>query len=106
MERFQRAEVDEREKPETHNHYNNLWSPQRCTVVYIGTVAIGLTIIELSENAEARYVNGEYMRLSDYTPKRRGRHLADRCWTSTHDFPTGRLCLQAYSPYPLAKWTR
>ena len=44
--------------------------------------------------------------MSDYTPKRRGRHLADRCWTSTHDFPTGRLCLQAYSPYPLAKWTR
>lgn len=105
-ERFRRVEVDERENPEKHNHYNNLWSPQRCTVVYIGTVAIGLTIIELSENVEARYVNGEYMRLSDYTRKRRGRHLADRGWISTHDFPTGRLCLQAYSPYPLAEWTR
>ena len=22
----------------------------------------------------------------------------------THDFPTGRLCLQAYSPYPWANW--
>ena len=26
----------------------------RCTVVYIGTVAIGLTIIEMSEDAEVR----------------------------------------------------
>jgi len=105
-ERFQRTEVDEREVPEKHRNYNDLWSPQRCTVVYIGTVAIGLTIIELSENAEARYVNGEYVRLSDYTPKRRDRYVADRGWTSTHDFPTGRLCLQAYSPYPRAQWTQ
>lgn len=105
-ERFHRAEVDEREVPEKHRNYNDLWSPQRCTVVYIGTVAIGLTIIELSENVEARYVNGEYVRLSDYTPKRRDRYVADRGWTSTHDFPTGRLCLQAYSPYPRAEWTQ
>ena len=105
-ERFQRAEVDEREVPEKHRNYNNLWSPQRCTVVYIGTVAIGLTIVELSENVEARYVNGEYVRLSDYASKRRGRYVADRGWTSTHDFPTGRLCLQAYSPYPRTQWTQ
>lgn len=32
--------------------------------------------------------------------------MADRGWTSTHDFPTGRLCLQAYSPYPRAEWTQ
>jgi hypothetical protein len=105
-ERFQRAEVDEREVQEKHRNHNNLWSPQRCTVVYIGTVAIGLTIIELSENVEARYVNGEYVRLSDYVPKRRGRYVADSGWTSTHDFPTGRLCLQAYSPYPRTQWTQ
>ena len=71
-----------------------------------GSVAIGLTLIELSENVESRYVNGEYVRLSDYVPKRRDRYVADRGWTSTHDFPTGRLCLQAYSPYPLAQWTQ
>jgi hypothetical protein len=105
-ERFRRAEIDEREVTEMRLDYNNLWSPQRCTVVYIGTVAIGLTIIELSENIEARYVNGEYVRLSDYVPKRRGRYVPDSGWTSQHDFPTGRLCLQAYSPYPLAQWTQ
>jgi hypothetical protein len=38
--------------------------------------------------------------------KRRGRYAQDYGWTSTHDFPTGRLCLQAYSPYPRANWTQ
>ena len=28
----------------------------------------------------------------------------DHTWTTTRDFPTGRLCLQAYSPYWRAKW--
>ena len=78
----------------------------RCTVVYIGTVAIGLTVIEMSEAAEGRYVNGEYVRLTDFVPKRRSRYAQDSGWTSTHDFPTGRLCLQAYSPYPRANWTQ
>jgi hypothetical protein len=104
-EQFCRAKVDERENPEKSRYYNNLWAPQRCTIVYIGTVAIGLTIIELSENVEARYVNGEYVRLSD-VPKWRDRYVADRGWTSTHDFPTGRLCLQAYSPYPRVQWSQ
>ncbi len=105
-ERFHRAQVDERENPGKGHHHNNLWSPMRCPVVYIGTVAIGLTVIEMSEEAEARYVNGEYVRLTDYVPKRRGRYAQDYGWTSTHDFPTGRLCLQAYSPYPRADWTQ
>lgn len=105
-EYFHRPEVDERENPETQNHYNNLWSPQRCTVAYIGTVAIGITIIELSERLEAKYVNGEYVRVSDYVPKRRGSHALDSGWTSKHNFPTGRLCLQAYSPYPRTEWTQ
>jgi hypothetical protein len=105
-EQFHRAEVDERENPEKNRYYNNLWAPQRCTVVYIGTVAFGLTVIEMSEEVEARYVNGEYVRLSDYVPKRRGRHALDSGWTSKHEFPTGRLCLQAYSPYPHAQLTQ
>jgi hypothetical protein len=61
-EQFHRAKVDERENPGKGHHHSDLWSPMRCTVVYIGTVAIGLTVIEMSEEAAARYVNGEYVR--------------------------------------------
>jgi hypothetical protein len=39
-------------------------------------------------------------------PKRRGRYAQAHGRTSTHDFPTGRLCLQAYSPYPRTEWTQ
>ena len=105
-EGFRRATVDQREDSATPLRYTDLWSPGRYTVAYVGTVAIGLTVIELSEEAEARYVDGEYVRLSDYVPKRRGRHALDHDWISKHVFPTGRLCLQAYSPYPRAEWTQ
>ena len=105
-ELFHRAQIEERENPGKGHHHNDLWSPIRCTVTYIGTVAIGLTVIEMSEEAEARYVNGEYVRVIDYIPKRRGRYAEDRVWTSTRAFPTGRLCLQAYSPYPRAAWSQ
>lgn len=105
-EHFHRAEVDQRENPGKDNHYNDLWSPMRPTVVYIGTVAIGLSVIEMSERVEARYVKGEYVRLNSDAPKQRGRYATDNGWTTMHEFPTGRLCLQAYSPYPRAKWTR
>ena len=103
-----RAAIEERENPPKREHgyrHQSFWSPLRCTVVYVGTVAIGLTIIEMSESATARYVNGEYLRESEYVaPKRR--YGVDHSWTTTIDFPTGRLCLQAYSPYPGAGWVR
>lgn len=105
-EQFHRTDIDERENPGKGQHHSDLWSPMRPTVVYIGTVAIGLTVIEMSEAAEARYVNGEYVRLTEYVPKRRDRHAQDHGWTSIQDFPTGRLCLQAYSPYPRTDWTQ
>ena len=103
-EHLHRVGVDEREKPGRNRGYNNLWSPGRCTVVYIGTVAIGLSILEMSEEALARYVSGNYIRDSEHLPPKRGRYSVDHTWTTTKDFPTGRLCLHAYSPYPRAKW--
>lgn len=105
-ESFRRAAVDEHDPPRNHSVYNDLWSPLRCTVVYIGTVAVGLTIIELSEAVEVRYINGEYVRLRDYVPPKRSRAAWNDGWTSTRDLPTGRFCLQAYSPYLVANWTR
>lgn len=101
---FHRAEVDEREDPTKEYHYNNLWAPMRCTVVYVGTVAIGLTLIEMSEEVEAQYIDGEYVRLGELArrPARRYRST----WTTRKNFATGRLCLQAYSPYSRTKWVK
>lgn len=103
-EHFRRETIDEREKPSKTPRYNNLWSPGRETVVYIGTVAIGLSIIEMSEELEFRNVNGKYVRVDEYVPPKNRRYVLDHSWTTKKDIPTGRLCLQAYSPYPRAKW--
>ena len=105
-EHLTRSDFDEREVPRKDNSYRDRWSPGRCTVVYIGTVAIGLTIFEMSEEVDVRYVNGEYVRLSEYVPPKRGRYVSDHGWTSKQDLPTGRLCLQAYSPYWRAEWSK
>jgi hypothetical protein len=101
-ERFSRDAINEQEDGESG--YNNLWSPGRCTLAYFGTVGIGLSIIEMSEEVEVRYVNGSYVRESEYVPSKRSRHAHDTTWTTKKHFGSGRLCLQAYSPYHSADW--
>jgi len=107
-EHFARAPVDEHEVPKRSNGYDgssHLWSPRRPTVVYIGAVAIGLTIIELSELADAKSIDGGYERLEPGAAQRMARDRSYWRYT-THDFPSNRLCLQAYSPYRIAQWTK
>jgi hypothetical protein len=108
-ENFYRAAVDEHEVPRKtrdDRYHNRLWSPCRCTVVYVGTVAIGLTVIEMAEEVEVRYVDGKYIREQDYIPPKRSRYAHEFTWTTQKDYPTGRLCLQAYAPYRRAHWVK
>jgi hypothetical protein len=51
------------------------WSPRYRTIAYLGTVAIGLTIAEMTEV------------------------IKDSGWRGTKTVPSGRLRLQVYSPY-------
>lgn len=102
-----RGQVDEREiatKPHDSGHSSGLWSPYRPTVVYVGAVAIGLSIIEMSENVTLRYLNGKYIRESEYVPPR-SRYHADHSWTTTRDLPSGRMRIVAYSPYGRVIWS-
>lgn len=105
--RFGRGQFDEREvaaKPRDYWQHSGLWSPYRPTVVYVGTVAIGLAVIETSETVTLRYVAGKYIRETDYVPPR-SRHAVDHSWTTTRDLPSGRLRLIAYSPYGRVNWS-
>lgn len=84
--------------------YSRLWSPHRPTVVYIGSLPFGLSIIEMTESVAVRYVNGKYVRESDYVPPKSRRYI-DHTWTSTHDLPSGRLRLVVYSPHRNVSWS-
>lgn len=102
---LRRYAVDEREKGGRDRHYSDLWGPSRNTIVTIGTVLIGLTIFEMSENVEVKYQGGKYVRVSNL-PARKLRRHESYSWTSMHELPSGRLCVQAYSPYHRADWKR
>jgi len=105
--RFGRGRFDEREvasKPRDYWQHSGLWSPYRPTVVYVGTIAIGLAIVETSETVTLRYVAGKYVRDTDYVAPR-GRHALDHSWTTTRDLPSGRMRIIAYSPYGRVSWS-
>jgi hypothetical protein len=98
--------VDERAAggPERYGHTR--WRPARPTVVYIGSVAIGLTLFELSEEVEVGYRDGKYERIGPAVQTTgKGRSTpSPYLWTQQRHMPTGRLCLKAYSPYPHTDW--
>jgi hypothetical protein len=106
-ENLSRARLDERETPNSirdpYRHYG-LWSPQRPTVVYVGSIAIGLAVLEMSEQVLLRYVGDKYIREVNYIPGRSGRLAHDHTWTTTRELPSGRFRIIAYSPYFRVEW--
>ena len=110
-ENFTRAHIDGREqlpkapRNEQSYNYSRLWSPQRPTVVYVGSVAFGLAIVEMSESVVLRYVDGKYIRESDYKPSKAALRYGDHSWTTTKDIPCGRLRLVVYAPYRGVSWS-
>src|SRR6185312_5483987 len=102
---LRREQLDERMETGSARHYwRNGWGPDRLTVVFIGTVAIGLTIFELSESVEASYSDGVYVRVEPQMRKGTGRYGSMSTWTSRHDMTSGRLGVRMYSPYWRAAW--
>lgn len=103
---YWRSAVDERESPGklVNRRHPALWSPSRPTLVFVGTVAIGLTLFELTETKEARRVGDQYLPLDQAEKYRPRSGWPQWSWTIPHAFATGRLCLQVYSPYPGTHW--
>ena len=98
-----RVDLEVREAPKRDYHWFRGWSPDRPTLTCIGTVCFGLTLFEPTEEVEARYLDGKYVRLSALPPPPR-RGYPSSSWTTTHEFATGRLAFRAFSPYWRAPW--
>ena len=103
---FRRVTIDEKDTPHNASYYQNLWHPARCTIVYIGEVAVGLTLVELVEEVEMIYLNGNYIRKTDITPEIRRKATRAHSWETTKSITCGRFRLFAYSPYPYAEWLK
>jgi hypothetical protein len=110
-EPFHRPHIDEHEKirkPKRQEYsYNGstLWRPSGPTVVYVGTIPFGLAVIEMTEEVLMRYVNGKYLRESEYKQPKTSRGYADHTWTTTKNIPCDRLRLVVYSPQRDVSWS-
>ena len=105
---MQRQAVDEREKGGRRKelyYTSDLWHPARPTAAFIGAVAFGVTIYEMSENVEVEYQDGKYTRVAEL-PAKKSRRYESYSWRSMHDLPSGRLCVQVFSPYSRVSWLR
>jgi Skp family chaperone for outer membrane proteins len=80
------------------------WRPATPTVVYVGTVAFGLSLFEISEDVECRYVHGEWVKVGKPRNATPGLRTSWNDWTSTRRVPTGRLALRAFAPYRDVDW--
>lgn len=98
-----RASVDHREQESKRYVHPALWRPQRPTVVYIGTVVFGLSIYEISEYVHVKRPDKKYVRVTELPVTKRRSDYGDG-WMASADMPTGRLCLQVYSPYYGVDW--
>jgi hypothetical protein len=92
-------------KQENPYRSRDLWRPSSPTVVYVGTIPFGLAVIEMTEAVLMRYVNGKYIRESEYKPPKTSRQYLDHTWTTTNNVPCGRLWLVVYSLHRDVSWS-
>ncbi|GID02982.1 hypothetical protein [Pseudomonas sp. 008] len=100
-----RESVDHREKASNRYVHPALWQPQRPTVTYIGTVVFGLSIYEISEYVHVTRPDKKYIRMTSLPVSKRRSDFPDG-WMMSADMPSGRLCLQVYSPYYGVEWVQ
>jgi hypothetical protein len=104
---MRRADVDVRESPRKDHFQHRGWSPDRCTVVYISEVPIGLTLFEMTETTEMQYVGtSTYVPVSTLSQVQLRRYENSHYWRSKQELPSGRLCLQAYCPSWYVGWVK
>jgi hypothetical protein len=62
-------------------------------------------VIEMTEAVLMRYVNGRFIRESEYRPLKASKFGTDHTWTTTKHIPCGRLRLVVYSPHHDVSWS-
>jgi hypothetical protein len=103
--RYGRPSIEFTESP-SRDYYKRPWSPATPTLTFVDSVAFGLTIYEVSEDAEVRSVDGKYVRVADLSRDERAKQRSAWDTSYVRSVASGRLGVCAYSPYPRVKWTR
>jgi len=75
------------------------------TVAFIGTVAFGLTIFEISEETNVRRVDGKWQRVRGKVPTTSVASSWDPAGVQRREIPSGKFGVHAYAPYGVG-WER
>jgi hypothetical protein len=100
-----RPEVEIREEGKPRNDWNSsrrLWQPYRSTIAILGTVPISIAVFESTRATQVAWVDGKYLPLAQLP----GRRPPIHSFEATRDLPTGRLHLQAASPFHRTSWSK
>jgi len=104
--RYRSQELDNGAEKQRYDPYvSRRWHPSERTLVFIGGVAIGLTLFEIAEKADALLEDSKYVRAPTTRAFERAKELEP--WRVHRvDLPSGKLGLFAYSPYPSVSWSK
>lgn len=108
---FGRFGFEERTDPKSKREYGEyghgtIWCPQRPTVAYVDDMAVGITLVEMTEKVTLRYVNGRYLRETAELARSAARHHSLTTWTKSRDVPSGRMRAIIYCPTRGVEWSR
>lgn len=98
-----RVDFDVRERTKVNASAPQVWRPYRPTVVFIGTVAIGLALFETTTEMDAEWSGARIVRASANTIANHNPIIGSGL---KGQFNSGNFSLVAYSPYPNTKWVR
>jgi len=112
-QQFTALAIDEREVPKAergHRYYGSMiWSPMRQTIAFFENTAIGIAVLEMSENLLLQYIGDDrgfdgYIPMADYQANLR-KYGRLHTWTTNMDIPCGRLRIVAFSS-DAAGWSK
>lgn len=80
------------------------WRPDRCTVAYFGSLAMGLTIYEVCERTNCRFVDGEWVKTNRPIQPPSGFRFSWEPPIVSRDLPTGKLALRVHLASSRVTW--
>jgi len=92
-----RPDYDIFEDDKKERRFKDIWTPIKSTFVNIEGVAFGIKIFEMLTEEKAIYLDGDYIRLSEYTPAHQRKAKYHHTWETVIECGSRRLCLMFYS---------
>ena len=94
---FYEPEYDILEDESKKRRFKDIWSPWKSTIVEIDGMMFGIKVFEMMVEETSIYLDGDYIRLSEFTPALQKKARYHHTWESVRDYGSGRLCLMFYS---------